>query len=112
MADQQDRPDEKPEEVSPAAEQAPSTPGADPVPPAAEPPTPPAKKVPAKAAKKAPAKAAKKAPAKAAKKAPAKKAAKKAAAKKAPPKTAPPAQRLADTNGDLATAGARPAYRP
>jgi hypothetical protein len=104
MADQQDRPDEKPDEVSPATESAPTAPGADPVPPAVEPPPPPAKKAPAKAAKKAPAKAAKKVPAKAAKKAPAKKAVKKAPAKKAPPKAVPAAQQLADTNGDLATA--------
>jgi hypothetical protein len=97
MADQQDRPDERPTPGTPAAENEPSAPSPAPVPPAAEPPAPPAKKPPAKAAKKAPAK-------NAAKKAPAKKAAKKAAAKKAPPKQAPAAAKLADTNGDLASA--------
>ncbi|WP_102144916.1 hypothetical protein [Mycobacterium hubeiense] len=93
MADQQDRPDEKPDAPAGAAE--PSGASTDPAPPEA-----PVKKTPAKkAAKKAPAK---KAPAKAAKKAPAKKApAKKSAAKKAPPKKA---AALADTNGDLASA--------
>ena len=97
MADQQDRPDEKPDAAAPAAEGVSSVPGPDPVPHAADPPAPPAKKPPAKAAKKAPAK-------KAAKKVPAKKAAKKAAAKKAPPKQAPTAAMLADTNGDLTSA--------
>jgi hypothetical protein len=92
MADQQDRPDEKPDAVPPAV-----APGAESVPPAAEPPAPAAKTPPAKAAKKTPAK-------KAVKKAPAKKAAKKAPAKKAPPKKAPSASKLADTNGDLTSA--------
>jgi hypothetical protein len=106
MADQQDRPDEKPDATPPAS--APHF--SDAPPPPAEPPPPAAKKTPAKkakAAKKAPAKTPKKTPAKAAKKAaPAKKAAKKAPAKKAPPKPpepkiAPkPAPKLADTNGD------------
>ena len=51
MADQQDRPDEKPDAAEPAAENAPSAPGPDAGPPATEPPAPPAKKPPAKAAK-------------------------------------------------------------
>ena len=96
MADQQDRPDEKPDAAAPAAEPASSASSADPVPPATEPPAPPAKKTPAKAAKKAPAKAAKKAPPT--------KAAKKSAPKKAPPTKEPPAPKLAETNGDLMSA--------
>ena len=112
MADQQDRPDYKPDDTNPAtsgtAESAAPSPGAAATQPAGEPGQPPAE-TPAKAAKKAPAKAAKKAPAKAAKKTPAKKAAaKKAPAKKAPAKKAPaktaPAAKLADTNGNLTAA--------
>ena len=122
MADQQDRPDEGlqstpppgpprqlgTESTSPPAPDATSVPPA-PEPPATEPPAPPpakstpppAKQQPAKAQKKAPGK---KTPAKAAKKAaPAKKAAKKTPAK-APPKKAPAAAKLADTNGDRASA--------
>ena len=90
MADEQDRPDEKPD-IAAGAPSAPQV-GAESGPPATEPP--PATKPPAKAAKKAPAKAAKKAPAK-------KAAPKKAAPKKAPAKPeAAPTGQLADTNGD------------
>jgi hypothetical protein len=104
MADQQDRPDDKPDDVNPATESAAPSPGAAATPPADEAGRPPAEQPPAKAAKKAPAKAAKKGPAKAAKKAAAKKApAKKTPAKKAPAKQAP-AAKLADTNGNLTAA--------
>ena len=106
MADQQDRPDEKPD-AAPSAVDRGSARAPAPIRPR-PPKSPPAKKAPAKAAKKAPAKAAKKAPAKAAKKAaPAKKAPAKKAAKKAPAKPKPTAApQLADTNG------ARPTLRP
>jgi hypothetical protein len=115
MADQQDRPDEKPDAAppAPAPEFSDGARPSPPPPPATPPPTPPpppaAKKAPAKKAKKAPAKTPKKLPAKAAKKsAPAKKAAKKAAAKKAAPKppAAKAAPKLADTNGDRNIANA------
>ena len=114
MADQQDRPDERPDATRPAdaappqPDAAPPQPDAgggapSPTPPA---PPPPAKKKPpakvAKAAKKTPAKAPKKTPPKAAKTAaPAKKAANKPAPKKSPPQPVQnPAPSLADTNGD------------
>ncbi len=104
MADEQDRPDEKPDNAAgdnEAGDAVAPEAGAEFGPPAAEPP---AKKAPAKPAKEA---AAKKAPDKAVKKAaPAKKAPQKSPVPKAPPRKASPtpepaaAGQLADTNGD------------
>ncbi len=116
MADQQDRPDEEPQSTPPPRVDA-SPAGRDPVPPAAEPPEPsrrrprrarrrpqppPAKTPPAKAAKKTPAK--KRRPRLRRRPPPRRKPPQEGPAKKAPAKKAPQRPKLADTNGDLASA--------